>query len=272
MISDLTLPAVRIALLGMGEAGSEIGRDLVGAGANVRAYDPKVESFPEGVEHRDSEAGAVADADLVLSANSVPDAPIALENALPALRPGCVYADLNTTSPALKEALAERAEASGALFCDVALMSPVPGHGVRTPMLVAGDGAQRFAELMAPLGATVTIQPGRAGAAISRKLLRSVFHKSVAGAIVEALEAADAAGCGEWLRGNISDELSSFGPHTLERMVYGTYKHARRRSEEMTASVEQLESLGITSRLAAGARDLLLDLAARQSAGTSAPA
>ena len=32
---------VRIAVLGLGEAGSEIARDLVAAGADVRGYDPK---------------------------------------------------------------------------------------------------------------------------------------------------------------------------------------------------------------------------------------
>ena len=32
---------VRIALLGLGEAGSEIAADLVAAGADVRGYDPK---------------------------------------------------------------------------------------------------------------------------------------------------------------------------------------------------------------------------------------
>ena len=32
---------LRIAVLGLGEAGSEIGRDLVAAGADVRGYDPK---------------------------------------------------------------------------------------------------------------------------------------------------------------------------------------------------------------------------------------
>src|SRR5206468_4266595 len=72
---------VRIAVLGLGEAGSEIGRDLVAAGADVRGYDPKVATV-EGVAARGSEAEAVADADLVLSVNSSHDAMTALSNAL----------------------------------------------------------------------------------------------------------------------------------------------------------------------------------------------
>ncbi|MGY1662876.1 NAD(P)-binding domain-containing protein [Geodermatophilus sp. SYSU D00705] len=102
----------RIALLGLGEAGSEIGRDLVAAGADVRGYDPK-RIVVEGVQPRGSEAEAVADADLVLSANSSHDAVTALVNALPALRPGTVWADLNTASPGVKAALVEQLAGRG---------------------------------------------------------------------------------------------------------------------------------------------------------------
>ena len=98
---------VRIAVLGLGEAGSAIGGDLVAAGADVRGYDPKPITV-DGVQPRGSEAEAVADADLVLSLNSSHDAMTALENALEGLRPGTLWADLNTASPGLKVSLAER--------------------------------------------------------------------------------------------------------------------------------------------------------------------
>ena len=53
--------AVPIAVLGLGEAGSEIARDLVAAGADVRGYDPKGFSV-DGVAQRADEADAVAEA------------------------------------------------------------------------------------------------------------------------------------------------------------------------------------------------------------------
>jgi 3-hydroxyisobutyrate dehydrogenase-like beta-hydroxyacid dehydrogenase len=59
-----------IAILGFGEAGSLIARDLVTAGAAVRGFDPKVPP-PDGVAGAGSDAEAVAGADLVLSLNSV---------------------------------------------------------------------------------------------------------------------------------------------------------------------------------------------------------
>jgi 3-hydroxyisobutyrate dehydrogenase-like beta-hydroxyacid dehydrogenase len=253
----------RIALLGLGEAGSEIGRDLVAAGADVRGYDPKG-IVVEGVAPRGSEAEAVADADLVLSANSSHDAVTALVNALPALRPGTVWADLNTASPGVKAALVEQLAGRDVPVVDVALMSPVPGKGLRTPMLVSGDGAARYAQVLAGFGVQVTIQPGPAGEAISRKLLRSVFYKGLAAAVVEALAAAEAAGCADWLRGNISAELAGFDERTIDRLVDGTHRHARRRADEMTAATDQLAELGVPPRIAAAARDLLVELRDRQ--------
>jgi 3-hydroxyisobutyrate dehydrogenase-like beta-hydroxyacid dehydrogenase len=53
---------VPIAVLGLGEAGSEIAADLVAAGADVRGYDP-LPITVDGVRSCTSEADAVADAD-----------------------------------------------------------------------------------------------------------------------------------------------------------------------------------------------------------------
>jgi 3-hydroxyisobutyrate dehydrogenase-like beta-hydroxyacid dehydrogenase len=251
--------SVRIAVLGLGEAGSLISRDLVAAGADVRGYDPKPLTV-DGVHRRGSEAEAVADADLVLSLNSSHDAMTALENALPALRPGTVWADLNTASPGLKVALADRAAERDVPVVDVALMSPVPGKGLRTPMLVSGEAADRYAEVLAGLGADVAVQDGPVGTAISRKLLRSVFYKGLAAAVVEALRGAEAAGCADWLHGNIAAELAGFDARTIDRLVEGTHTHARRRADEMAAATEQLEELGVPARVSAAARDLLVEL------------
>ena len=252
--------SVPIAVLGIGEAGSEIARDLVAAGADVRGYDPKDVEFPAGIAVRTSEADAVRDADLVLSVNSSHDAMTALVNALPAVRPGTVWADLNTAAPGVKGALGEAAADRSVVVVDVALMSPVPGKGLRTPMLVSGEAADRYRELLAPLGADVTVQPGPVGEATSRKLLRSVFYKGLAAAVVEALTAAEAAGCADWLRDNISAELAGFDERTIDRLVDGTHQHARRRADEMAAATEQLHELGVPARVAPAARDLLIAL------------
>ncbi|TDC96988.1 NAD(P)-dependent oxidoreductase [Actinomadura sp. 7K507] len=245
-----------IAVLGLGEAGGAIGNDLVAAGAVVRGYDPAVPA-PDGMVAAGSEAEAAAGAGLVLSVNSSHDALAALKAGVGAAGDGAVWADLNTASPGLKRELDAVAKAGGVRFADVAIMAPVPGRGLRTPMLACGDGAADVRRVLAPLGASVEVMDAEAGAAAGRKLLRSVFFKGLAGSVVEALEAARAAGCEDWLRQNIVDELTAAGDATVERLVTGTYRHAVRRAAEMEAATTMLDELDVPPTMATASRDLL---------------
>jgi 3-hydroxyisobutyrate dehydrogenase-like beta-hydroxyacid dehydrogenase len=254
-----------VAVLGLGEAGGAIGRDLAAAGAVVRGYDPAVRA-PEGVIGTAGEAEAATGADLVLSVNSAHDAAAALKAGAPGVAAGAVWADLNTASPGLKRELDAAARARGIRFADVAIMAPVPGRGLRTPMLASGDGAAEVAAVLGPLGAAVDVLPGGPGAAAARKLLRSVFFKGLAASVVEALEAARAAGCEEWLRENIVAELAGAGGATVDRLVEGTHLHAVRRAAEMAAAADMLAELDVPPLIAGASRDLLERLAAGREA------
>ena len=244
-----------VAVLGLGEAGSVIARDLLAAGVGVRGYDPAVAAGPGIVEGR-SEAEAARGADLVLSVNSAKAAVDAFRAGLPGLGPDALWADLNTASPGLKRELASIAAAGGVPFADVAIMAPVPGRGLRVPMLASGDGAQHFAGLLAPLGADIEVLAGPAGLAASKKLLRSVFYKGLAASIVEALEAARAAGHEQWLREHIAAELAAADARSVERIVDGTARHAVRRAAEMEAAADMLTELGVRPLMADASRAL----------------
>jgi 3-hydroxyisobutyrate dehydrogenase-like beta-hydroxyacid dehydrogenase len=248
-----------IAVLGLGEAGGALARDLVAAGAVVRGYDPAV-TATDGVLDTGSEAEAARGADLVLSVNSASAAVDALRAGLRGLGESAVWADLNTASPGTKRTLAEIAAGHGAPFADVAIMAPVPGHGLRVPMLATGDAAWRVADVLCPLGAAIEVMAGPAGLAAERKLLRSVFFKGMAAAVVEALAAARAAGCEDWLREVIENELTGADAATVERLVSGSYRHAVRRTAEMAAAAEMLGELGVPADVASAARDHLARL------------
>lgn len=245
-----------VAVLGLGEAGGAIAGDLVAAGVHVRGYDPRV-TAPPGVVDTDSEAEATAGADLVLSVNSASDAVDALRAGLIGTSPDCLWADLNTASPALKRHLAEIAGDAGLGFADVSLMATVPGRGLYTPMLVSGAEACRYAEILGSLRANVDVLDGPAGLAAERKLLRSVFYKGLAAAVVEALDAARAAGCEDWLREIIAEELTRADATTLDRLVDGTHRHAVRRTAEMQAAADMLGDLDVPPLIATASRDLL---------------
>jgi 3-hydroxyisobutyrate dehydrogenase-like beta-hydroxyacid dehydrogenase len=173
-----------IGVLGLGEAGSAIACDLLTAGAKVRGFDPQV-AAPPGAYQAADDADASATSALVIALTSGHEAEETLRLALPGLPRGAHYADLNTGPANLKARLAAIAAEAGVLFTDVALMSPVPGKGIRTPMLVSGTGAERFAETFSALGATVEIVAGVAGSAATRKLVRSVYYKDWAAAVTE---------------------------------------------------------------------------------------
>jgi 3-hydroxyisobutyrate dehydrogenase-like beta-hydroxyacid dehydrogenase len=277
-----------IAVLGLGEAGSVIARDLAAAGVRVRGYDPAVTASGPVLDTA-SEADAARGADLVLSVNSAKAAVDALRAGLPglrregpdqegpcregpcregadqespdqeSLRPGgprrhVLWADLNTASPGTKRQLADIAEKAGVAFADVAMMAPVPGRGLRVPMLASGTGAARYAALLGPLGTGIEVLDGPAGLAASKKLLRSVFYKGMAASIVEALDAAQAAGDEQWLRDHITAELAAMDAATMERITGGTRKHAVRRAAEMEAAADMLTELGVPPLMAAASR------------------
>jgi hypothetical protein len=63
--------------------------------------------------------------------------------------------------------------------------------------------------------------------------------------VIEALQAAHAAGLAGWLWSDLVAELTAADEHLLVRLVDGTGVHAARRVHEMQASASMLESLGV---------------------------
>jgi 3-hydroxyisobutyrate dehydrogenase-like beta-hydroxyacid dehydrogenase len=248
-----------VAVLGLGEAGSEIAADLASVGVSVQGFDPRVPAGP-GIRQCADDADACRKAGVVISLTSAHEALDALRAALPGLSRGIVYADLNTSSSGLKQLLADLASAAGVLFADVALMSPVPGNGLRSPMLACGPGAREYADTFRPLGASVDVLSGPPGTAAARKLVRSVFYKGLAAAVTEALRAGRAAGCEDWLRENIAAELQNATAQTVDRLERGSQQHARRRADEMTAASELLDELGVPARVARASQAWLAQL------------
>ena len=232
---------MRAAILGLGEAGTIYARDLAAGGVVVHAFDIRSITAPAGVVMAPDVATAVNGADLVLSLTTAAGAVQAAAAAKPHLADTAVFADLNAASPGQK---AEVAACLGdTLFADVALLAPVARSGVRTPALVSGSGAQNYADLLRPFDADLNVMDAPAGAAASRKLLRSIFMKALAASVLESLAAGRAAGCEEWVRDQIIAELDSGGAKLVDRLVSGTYQHARRRLHEVEDTRDYIRQL-----------------------------
>ena len=234
---------MRVAILGLGEAGHRYGADLAAAGWQVTGYDPAATPTPAGVTRAPSIEDAVAAAELVISLTGAQFAESAATEAATALPPDACYADFNTTAPSVKRAVADyiaRPEVA-----DVAVLAPVPHRGAATPLLVSGPAATRLADAFRPVGADVDVLAEPVGAAAGRKLLRSVFMKGLAATVLEAVTAGSAAGCPDWVRAQLAAELGPNGPALVERLITGTHRHAARRVHEMRAAHDYLTELAV---------------------------
>ena len=236
---------MQFTVFGLGEAGALIAADLAAAGQRVRAYDPAGVPTPEGVERCRDPRDAVRDAEFVLALTAAADASEALCQALDTIPATAVYADVSTGSAAAKRHLAELAAARGLPFADVALMSIVPGNGLRTPALASGPAAAALEAALAPLGMPIEAVGERAGDAATRKLLRSVVMKGLAALLIEALRAAVAAGFAEETWHNLVEQVTHADEAFLARLVEGTAPHAGRRLHEMEAAAALLSDLGV---------------------------
>jgi 3-hydroxyisobutyrate dehydrogenase-like beta-hydroxyacid dehydrogenase len=254
---ESNLGATVVAVLGLGEAGSLLARDLVRGGATVRGWDPDLHGDLSEIPIAASFAEAVAGADIVISVNWATVAADVAREALPHLRRGAIFADHNTAGPALKEELAAIVEPSGVRFVDVAMMAPVPPLGMRVGMFLAGSGADDLAGVYRRFGTPVGFIGTRAGEANARKLTRSVFFKGLSSSVWEALEAARAVGVEDWLRSDIVKTLVNADERTIDRLIDGTAKHANRRAHEMRDAEAMLRELGTPTTMARAAAESL---------------
>jgi len=81
--------------------------------------------------------------------------------------------------------------------------------------------------------------------------------KGLAAAAIESLDAAEAAGHAEWLRGEIAGVI---GQPFLDRLLEGSRRHAARRVDELEAAQALLVELGIEPRIASATAALLTDV------------
>ncbi len=231
-------PNIRIAVIGPGDAGSLLARDLTTAGADVIGFDlsPLSESSTPVAE---TIGEAVAGADIVLSLNSSSAALRAAERVSGFLAPGAIFADLNTATPALKRKLAEKFTPDA--FVDVAMMSPAAATGEQRVFAVAGPAAQTFIDRLAPWGLTGELVSDVVGQAAARSLTRSMLSKVLAGAVIDYMWAAEAMGLEDWAHDEMLRAFDAMTRDTATGYLEETVKNAKRREIEMLDIVEMLE-------------------------------
>lgn len=249
---------LRIAVLGLGEAGSHFANDLAAMGVAVTGYDPKpVRKLHPSVVVKESNAEAARMADIIFSANLSSVSVEIAEELAGVLQPQQFFCEMNTSGPEKKKKIAEILAPSGVKMVDLAIMAPVPPKGIMTPLLASGEEAAAFLEKIKPLNLDISmVKNGQIGDAATRKLLRSIVYKGIAAVVCEAMEAGEAFGMESYIRAQISSLIGG-NDDLIDRFVEGSKTHALRRMHEMEAVIEMLETQHLDPIVTRATRDNL---------------
>ena len=251
--------SLKLAFIGYGEVGQVFARELGAKGAIVAVYDVKGATLAEiAAADRVRYAGRLADAlegaEIVISAVTADQAEPAARAAAPHLRPGQVYVDLNSVSPNTKRAAAKAL--GGTDFVEFAVMSPVAGLGITSPILAGGASAQAVAARLNPLGMKIDAVSPEIGVASSTKLCRSLVIKGLEAIMVDLARAAPRAGVSE---GVLKSLVASYpGMPWADIMGYmppRVARHGKRRAAEMREAAMMLEELGLSGAFARAIAD-----------------
>jgi 3-hydroxyisobutyrate dehydrogenase-like beta-hydroxyacid dehydrogenase len=236
---------MKIAILGLGEAGSHFANDLSKKGVQIIGFDPNLKkNLDSSVVLAKSNPAAAEKADIILSVNLSTVSETVAREVAPILNPKQIYVEMNTISPQAKQLIFNILEKTGVQYVDLAIMAPVPPKGILTPFWVSGNGAKAFYEKLAHLNLNIKVLSDQVGEASKLKLLRSIVYKGVAAVVCEAVEAGKAFGLEPYIREQIKSILGQEDA-LIDRFIEGSVTHAERRMHEMEAVVSMLKSVDI---------------------------
>ena len=196
-----------------------------------------------------SPATAMAGADLVISAVTADQAVAAARAAAAHLKQGQVYIDLNSVSPRTKRAVADALGAGD--FVEFAVMSPVAGLGLASPVLAGGPRAEEVAGRLNPLGMKIETVGREIGTASATKLCRSLVIKGLEAIMVDLNLAADRAGVMAGVLKSLTASYPGMDWAELARtMPTRVARHGVRRAAEMREAARMFEELGASGALA----------------------
>jgi 3-hydroxyisobutyrate dehydrogenase-like beta-hydroxyacid dehydrogenase len=256
----------RIALVGLGEVGGILARDLSGGGAALSAFDirfddarsgPSRTAADAGVRVGSSAADVVAGCDLVISAVTAAQTLAAAQSVVAGIGKDAVFLDLNSASPGVKRDAADAIHAAGGRYVEAAVMSPVAPKRIATPMLLGGPHAEALLPELRALGfASTEFFSGEIGKASAAKMCRSVMVKGIEALLSESMLAARAYGVEETVLKSLDDLFPGPDWTKLSRyMISRTLEHGTRRAEEMREVARTVAEAGLDPHMSSAAAE-----------------
>lgn len=249
----------QIGLVGYGEVGRILAEDLRAQGLVVHAHDRRLDApssatalrahaAMHGVQLQPSHAALAATADLIVSAVTASQTLAVAQACAPTLRRGAFFLDVNSASPGAKRQAAACVNASGGRYVEGAVMTSVPPHRIKVPLLLGGPDAAVLAPLINRIGFASRVSSDELGVASATKLCRSVMTKGLEAIVIESLTTARFHGVEDAV---IASMRETFPGIDWERQAAYFYQrviaHGRRRSEEMREAAETVREAGIAA-------------------------
>jgi len=260
---------LRVALVGYGEVGGIFGAALAAAGVRaVTAYDVLVSDASwsavarelasrDGVVLAPDLRKAVVNGTLVISAVTAAATRAVAEQIADVCGRGTFVLDVNSASPRTKSACAEAVDRAGGRYVEAAVMSSVPPHGIRVPMLLGGPYAQALQPTLEKLGFAATVGSETYGVVSAIKLCRSVVVKGMEALAIESLLTARRYGVEREVLASLAETFPGLDwerqPTWFWRRVV---QHGRRRAEEMREAAVTVADVGVAPRMATATADV----------------
>lgn len=259
----------RIGLIGYGEVGKTFGAGLRERVAAIAAWDlsfvdpdgsvaatQRAHAARCGVRACDAMAPLCAEAELLISAVTASNTLAVAQQAAAHLRPGTVFLDLNSASPATKQQAGACIDAAGGRYVEAGVMTSVPPYGIRVPMLLGGQGAAELAPVLAAWGMDATAVSDRLGVASAIKMCRSIMIKGLEALVIESYTTARRYGVEDHMIPTLQEtfpgiDWQQVGGYFFSRVV----QHGQRRAEEMRESAHTVREAGFEPFMAAAIAD-----------------
>ncbi len=258
------MSAPRIGFLGFGEVGQRFAADLRArdGACEMSTFDLLLHQASAGegmrkhaaalnVEPLTEAAGLGAACDLIFSAVTADQTQAAARSLASGSLAGRWVVDLNSAAPATKIECAAIVAGAGGYYVEAAVMTSVPPHGIRVPMLLGGPHAKEGEDLLRSLGFAVATASPEFGVASAIKLCRSVIIKGLESLVVESFTAARSFGVEKQVLESLAETYPQFdwekqGDYLFSRVI----QHGKRRAEEMRASAQMIDTTPVRGTMA----------------------
>jgi 3-hydroxyisobutyrate dehydrogenase-like beta-hydroxyacid dehydrogenase len=248
----------QISLIGFGEVGGIFGHDFSTAGFQVSIYDILLNTEPSraamlskaqrcNVRACDTFEADILGADLVISAVTASSAANVASQAVPYLRSGQIYLDINSVSPETKREIARTLSESAATFVEAAVMAPVAPQRIKVPMLLGGARASDAASVLNGIGMNVQPVSEQVGVASAIKMCRSIIIKGLEAITVESMFTARRYGAERLVLESLAATYPQMGWTTTlpDYLISRVAEHGKRRAAEMREAAQAVTDAGL---------------------------